>query len=411
MTRSQVTLVSQGSAYTYVAFLCCFLMVLIEGFDSQIMALAVPQIAAAWHRIPSEFAVVFSATAVGMGFGAPAVGLAADKIERKWILVFSALLLGLLTTAIVAVSSVMAMSGLRLVAGVCLGGTLVTSLAIAGDLSPAERRARNTMLVYIGAPIGAISGSLLGGYLFRFGDWRLIFYVAGAMTLTAVLLPLLLLRSGGRRAVARVVPGGQTTSDSLFTRKYRLRTLFLCTAQVAALTAAYLLTSWLPTIVANVTGSLPQASLFNSLIYVGAIAGVVSMAAVVVRVGALRLLTGVYFVSALAALVVHFSMQNPGPKLVVALLGLGMVMLGGQMVLSTLAASLYPLELRARGLGLATGVGRVGALLGPAIGAALLASPHQKGQVFLYLCGIVVVTASTILAMLLVTRKDEAEHE
>jgi MFS family permease len=231
------------------------------------------------------------------------------------------------------------------------------------------------------------------------------------MTLTTVLLPLLLLRSGGRRAVARVVPDGQNTSDSLFTRKYRLRTLFLCTAQVAALTAAYLLTSWLPTIVANVTGSLPQASLFNSLIYVGAIVGVVSMAAVVVRVGALRLLTGVYFVSALAALVVHFSMQNPGPKLVVALLGLGTLMLGGQMVLNTLAASLYPLELRARGLGLATGVGRIGALLGPAIGAALLASPHQKGQVFLYLCGIVVVTAATILAMLLVTRKDEAEHE
>lgn len=388
----------------------CFLIALVEGFDSQIMALATPQIAAAWGRPAHAFALVFSATAVGTAFGAPLLGAAADRLGRKWVLVASMLALGALTVLIAAATSIQAVAWLRLLSGFCLGGSLAGVIALAGDISRPEHRVRDTMLIYTGAPFGAMTGSLAGGYLLAFGDWRLIFYSGGALALLSAVLPMAFVRDTKPtpKPIRRDDPAPAAKS-SLMSRRFLPRTVLLCAAEVVSLTAATLLTSWLPTVVARATGSVAQASLFNSLIYVGAIGGAFGMAPFVARIGAARLLAWVFSAAAVIAILAHFGLSAPGAILVLSLLALGFGFYGGQMTLHTLGAGLYPAELRGVGIGLALGVGRIGALLGPVVGGALLASPALRNTLFLVLSGIIAATAVAVMMLAHVTRHDPPE--
>jgi MFS family permease len=387
-------------------YVSCYLMALMEGFDSQIMSLTVPKIAMAWRVPASAFALVFSSAALGMAFGAAAVGFLADRFGRKWSLIVSMFFLGLLTLAITLVTDIRALIGLRLFSGVCMGGTLVNIITIAGDSSPPEHRVRNSMLAYTGASAGPLVASLIGGMLFKLGDWRPIFYLGGAMALACVALPLLFVAGGKPPLSVAVAPGadGRRQRARLFSSTYRARTFALCTTELISLAAVFLLTNWLPTIMARATGSVATASLFTSLIYVGAIVGVVGLSTIVNRVGATRLLGLVFGAAAAVCIVVHFAMGHPDWTLIASLTALGVCIIGGQVTLHTLGGSLYPAELRATGIGVALAVGRAGALGGPIIGGFLLSTPGLHDAVFLVLGGIVAAAACAVLVLGLVTR-------
>jgi AAHS family 4-hydroxybenzoate transporter-like MFS transporter len=55
-----------------------------------------------------------------------------------------------------------------------------------------------------------------------------------------------------------------------------------------------------------------------------------------------------------------------------AVLGSGFGILGGQTVLNALAAISYPTEIRSTGVGWATGIGRLGSIIGPGLAGILL---------------------------------------
>lgn len=386
-------------------------MALMEGFDSQIMALAVPQIAEAWAVPAPRFALVFSAAGLGMAFGASAVGMLADRFGRKWALVLSMFFLGILTFSIALTHSLAMLVLLRFLSGICLGGTLVNVIAITGDTSPPETRVRNSMLTYTGAPSGALLGSLLGGYLFQFGDWRLIFHVGGGMAIACMLLPILFIAPGRPAAVLGSSAGKPRSRPAqILLDPYRTRTLALCAAELISVSAITLLTSWLPTIMARATGSAASASVFTSLIYFGAIVGVFGISPFLNRVGPKRLLSIIFLTAAGICIVVHVAMRQPDLLLVVALTLLGVGVIGGQVTLHTLGASLYPAQLRGTGVGLALALGRIGALIGPVIGGLLLGTPALRDSVFLVLGGIVAGAGCAVAVLAHATRNDELQR-
>ena len=61
----------------------------------------------------------------------------------------------------------------------------------------------------------------------------------------------------------------------------------------------------------------------------------------------------------------------------------GRFLLGGQVGLNALAGTLYPTFIRSTGAGWALGVGRVGSILGPAIGGVLIALKLPTPMLFL----------------------------
>jgi AAHS family 4-hydroxybenzoate transporter-like MFS transporter len=61
----------------------------------------------------------------------------------------------------------------------------------------------------------------------------------------------------------------------------------------------------------------------------------------------------------------------------------GFCVVGGQSAINTLAASYYPTELRAGGVGAGLGVGRVGAIVGPILVSWLVILEWSDASIFL----------------------------
>jgi AAHS family 4-hydroxybenzoate transporter-like MFS transporter len=66
-----------------------------------------------------------------------------------------------------------------------------------------------------------------------------------------------------------------------------------------------------------------------------------------------------------------------------AIFAAGFCMVGGQIAANALAATFYPTSIRATGVGWALGIGRVGSIIGPLVGGALLTLKWSTASVFM----------------------------
>jgi AAHS family 4-hydroxybenzoate transporter-like MFS transporter len=139
------------------------------------------------------------------------------------------------------------------------------------------------------------------------------------------------------------------------------------------------MTFWLPTLL-GMTGLNPGAAIrMSTLFQFGGIAGVVLMGSFARRIGAWRLVLGGYVLSALAVALVGKLAGGTGAAAIAAA---GFFVIGVQMSLSALAATLYPTAIRATGTSWAQGIGRIGSTLGPLAGTVLLGWHWPLSQLF-----------------------------
>jgi AAHS family 4-hydroxybenzoate transporter-like MFS transporter len=60
----------------------------------------------------------------------------------------------------------------------------------------------------------------------------------------------------------------------------------------------------------------------------------------------------------------------------------GFFVIGSQYCMNALAANYYPTALRSTGVGWALGIGRIGSIIGPVVGGAMMAMGWHTGQLF-----------------------------
>ena len=69
--------------------------------------------------------------------------------------------------------------------------------------------------------------------------------------------------------------------------------------------------------------------------------------------------------------------------LMLTIFAAGFFVIGSQYCMNALAANYYPTALRSTGVGWALGIGRIGSIIGPVVGGAMMALGWQTGQLFL----------------------------
>src|SRR3954452_1899502 len=109
---------SLGATATIAA---CFLVALLDGYDTLVLSFIAPLIAKQWQLAPSELGKIFSSGFAGAVIGAVVVGAAADRFGRKAMLVLALSLAGLATLACAAAGGPGQLMLIRLVAGIGLG--------------------------------------------------------------------------------------------------------------------------------------------------------------------------------------------------------------------------------------------------------------------------------------------------
>jgi MFS transporter, AAHS family, 4-hydroxybenzoate transporter len=169
----------------------------------------------------------------------------------------------------------------------------------------------------------------------------------------------------------------------------------------------YLLASWTPTILHASGLAVTDAVVATALQQAGSVTASIVLGPLFDRFGFYRTLVPLFLVTAVAVII----MGNSGSNLLVidiAAFIAGAGVMGGNSSIVVIAGVFYPTFIRATGVGWGLGLGRVGAILGPLLGSAMVAAHWPPGAIFLTASIPPVVTAALLLILRYVTSRHAA---
>lgn len=340
------------------------LTIVFDGFDNQLLGIAIPGIMQDWQVPRSAFAPIVSFGLFGMMVGGAAAGLAGDRFGRKVALLVSLLLFGSTTLAVALVDGVTSLAALRFVAGIGLGGALPNAASLAAEYVPLQQRALSVSLTIVCVPLGGMLAGLIAVPALPAVGWRGLFALGGAVPIVLALVLTQLLPESPRfldeSAESRL------TFKTLFAPDYRVDTFALWVSFFSCLLAVYLAFSWLPSILTSAGLGPAVASTSITVFNLGGVFGAVTGGALISRFGskAIMLTMAVGAVVGAVALSLTPITAQASVVTILALLTItGGLINGVQTTMYALAAHVYPTSIRATGVGTAIAVGRTGAIL------------------------------------------------
>lgn len=401
----------------------CFLVALFDGFDTQAIAYTGPAMLADFALAPTALAPVLTAGVIGMALGAMLLGSLADRFGRRPVVLGAVMLFSLATLATAWTRDLNQILVLRFIAGLGMGGATPVMLALVSEYVPTRQRGTAVTGILLGLPAGAMLGGLLASRALPLIGWEGIFIVGGlapALLLVVMLFGLpesaqyLITRKGPAQAadsVARLLGIGPDSAAALVVDEPVERsgvsallapallrtTLTIWATYLFNWVAWFMLLSWLPTVLKQLGLSATQAPLATVTVNAAFILFAVPLSILLPRVRARRVLLWLLGVGIVACL--GLSYAGDQWQLVFVFIALAGVGVGGQqLALNYLVVSAYPTALRATATGWAIGMGRVGAIMGSAMGGMVLAQVGGTGF-FLVLIVPLVFAAVAVLAV------------
>jgi len=393
-------LIDEGalSRQQIVVIVLCGLAMLLDGYDIQTMALAVPSLTDEWSTEAAAFSFALSASVLGMLVGTSAVAPLGDKVGRRPILIWGMLTVGLASLATAYAATPTELVIWRLLTGIGLGMSLPNATALTSEYVPLKNRAFLISVMYVCVPLGALVAGLVAPPLIEAMSWRAIFLVGGALPLCLAIvlaayapesvrllaaqrpsdprISLLLRRflpnvdpaTAYARAEDRIARQGVL---ALFAPQFWARTTLLWCIYALNLFVLFVLISWLPTILSDAGWTRPQALRGAVMIQAGGIVGGLVIAKLV-DVGRTVLVMASGYAIVAVSFLLFLVVPGTVPAWTLLLLIIGAGVSGAQAALNALSAIFYPPSLRATGAGWASACGRAGAVVAPLAGGLVL---------------------------------------
>jgi MFS family permease len=380
-----------------VAVAVCIALNGLDGFDVLAISFASPGIAAEWGINRATLGVVLSVELFGMAAGSVLMGNVADRFGRKPTVIGCLVMMAAGMFGAAHASTIPMLAAVRLLTGVGIGGMLASTSAIVADVSNERRRNLNLSLNIAGYPAGAIlGGSVATALLAHSGDWRAVFQFGGlasavAVPLAAVLLPPL-------SQPMRVQSPTTLPLAELFRSGYAYATVLLTAAYLAQIMVFYYIQKWVPKIIADMGHTAAEAGAVLVSANVGTLAGACLIGLAAQRFRVIPLIVGAMAAAFLCIVVFglgDWSLQQL--KLICAVAGV--FVNAGVVGLYPLMGQIFPVHLRATGIGFAIGVGRGGAALGPMAAGALFAGGYNLLAVSTIMGAGALVAAGVLLVL------------
>ena len=379
----------------------CGVVLTLDGFDSLTVNFLATSIAHSTGIPVHSFGPIFSASLFGLMIAALTTGPIADRLGRKWPVVFATLSFALFSLLTAHAHTYREFLILRFLTGLGLGGAMPNVVALASEYSPKRLLPVVVSILFVGMPLGGAICGLLSAEMIRTWGWQWVFYIGGIIPLViAILLVAMLpesvqflaLRGKNpaqvRRTLSKVAPEFASAGTEivvpqdeqgrkgvpvkyLFTEGRAVGTILLWFPYFVNLLLIYFISGWLPALL-NEAGMTASAAVIATAFFdLGGVLACVSQGFLMNRFGAARVLIFEY---AMAAVFVGALGVLPRHVVLVAFLAFasGFVVIGAQGGLNALAARFYPTSVRSTGVGWALGVGRLGSIVGPLMGGMLL---------------------------------------
>ncbi|MHC8366916.1 MFS transporter [Pseudomonas sp. ZT5P21] len=117
------------SPYQIVILALCFLIVLVDGFDTAVIGYIAPSLREEWVLMPIQLSPVFGTGLSGMMTGSLILGPIADAFGRKSVLLISGPVFGLATLASAFTHSIESLTALRFITGIGPDGAMPACIA------------------------------------------------------------------------------------------------------------------------------------------------------------------------------------------------------------------------------------------------------------------------------------------
>jgi AAHS family 3-hydroxyphenylpropionic acid transporter len=396
-----MTAVQPLGARAWFIFFLCFSISALEGYDLQVLAVAVPGLRAQFGLVPQQLGVALSASLAGLALGALAGGMLADRIGRRGVLIGSVLSLGVFTLLTAFVRDYNELLIARALTGVSIGGAIPNLIATIAAIVGPRRTTTFVTAMMCGMPFGGVLSAVAGLTVVPTWGWPGVFYVGGALTL--ILSPFLIFgipEVAGRKAD----PGAAVVSpaEALFGGGRAGATLSLWAVFILTLTIFSLLLGWAPTLV--IDKGLPPA-MASSVMLALNLAGILGAVfagrlcdALGVRTAMLITFAGVAVGLAL------FAWASEAKMMIAASAVAGFFIVGGQFTLYGIAPRVYPAQLHGTGVGTAAAMGRIGSIFGPMLAGWLLASGMSVDNAVLAIIPLALAAGVAVILLTLFAR-------
>ena len=395
------------SAFQIKMLAWTILIGIIDGYDIGAIAFAAPHLIPEWHVHPSDLKWVLTASNIGVLFGSQLMGFIGDRYGRKTALIISNLLFGVLTFAAAYSTDLTQLSWLRFFAGFGIGGVIPNLVAINAELSPRKLRATLAIIAVGCVPMGGACAGFVSAALVPHYGWPILFQIGGVapilFALAAVFglsesIKYMALHESQRprmtQLIASIRPDLKVSSSTRFIIEdeqqaptnnpiYLFRNgLWLITPLVWLLFSFnlmgyFFLISWTPTLLSAAHISQSTSALAGAAFQVG---GTVAALALCWWLQRHRFFAiAVMFVLAVPAVasIGYAGLTSDAALLAATFLG-GFLVLGIQAGLNVAGALIYPTSLRATGSGWELGLGRLGSIIGPLLGALFVGLAVEK---------------------------------
>ena len=399
----------------------CLLIIIFDGYDLVIYGVALPLLMQEWGLNAVQAGLLASTALFGMMFGAMCFGTLSDKIGRKKTIMICVAIFSGFTFLGAFAPSPTEFGILRFLAGLGIGGVMPNVVALMTEYAPKRIRSTLVALMFSGYAIGGMTSALLGAWLVPVHGWQIMFYIAIlpllALPLVWKFLPesLMYLTNKGetetvRKIVQKIAPeqnitattqfvlnevgkGDEAPLKALFQQGRTFSTFMFWIAFFMCLLMVYALGSWLPKLMIQAGYSLGASMIFLFALNIGGMVGAIGGGALADRFNIKTVLTIMFTCGAAALILLGFN--SPQVVLYTLIAVAGAATIGSQILLYTFVAQYYPSTVRSTGMGWASGIGRIGAIVGPVLTGALLTMnlPHQMNFFAIAIPGVIAALA------------------
>jgi AAHS family 4-hydroxybenzoate transporter-like MFS transporter len=391
-------------------FLLCMASLVMDGFDVQAIGYVGPAMLTDWGIPAPNLRWVFMAGNAGVLIGSLVFSMVADKVGRRPVLVWATLFFAVLTIATAYSRDLNELLVLRLVAGIGLGSIMPNATALIGEFSPKSSRVALMMTITTGFTVGAAISGFVAAWLIPHYGWRSVFLVGGLIPLVIAAamawglpesLQFLAVRKrrfdqlthwlkkldpnlrvdASTEYVASESSRGGVPLSQLFRDGRGTVTVLIWVANFMNILILYSLSNWLPIVLNGMGIAEVTAVIIGAMLQVGGTVGAFGLAWVIARKGFTPTLVATFALAAVSIALIGQPGIGVGLLTFIVFVA-GWCIIGGQPGLNSLSASYYPTYLRSTGIGAGLGVGRLGAIVGPYIGGALLQAQWAPQQLF-----------------------------
>lgn len=408
------------SLFHWKVLVWCLLIIIFDGYDLVIYGVALPLLMQQWSLTAVQAGLLASAALFGMMFGAMIFGTLSDRLGRKKTIMICVTLFSGFTFLGAFATNPVEFAILRFIAGLGIGGVMPNVVALMTEYAPKKIRSTLVAIMFSGYAIGGMTSALLGAWLVKDMGWQIMFLIAG---IPLLMLPIIwkflpeslafLIKSGKEEQAKQIINKLLPTRDihqntqlvfnenihheapvkALFQDGRAFSTFMFWIAFFMCLLMVYALGSWLPKLMLQAGYSLGASMLFLFALNIGGMVGAIGGGALADRFHLKPVITSMFVIGAAALILLGFNSPQIVLYSLIALAGAATI--GSQILLYTFVAQFYPTTVRSTGMGWASGIGRIGAIIGPVLSGALLTFelPHQMNFLAIAIPGVIAAFA------------------